>query len=113
MDEELNYLKQQFGEENWRWQVTQIIAEIPSGYLATYGRIAEIANQQLGLNVNARNIAWLRRHIYELRTHDTTIPLHRIAKKGDVNSSADSETTRRYNNRLRGQEGSLRNTRWL
>ncbi len=112
MEEELKRIESQLREVEWRWQVTLIISQIPSGYLATYGCIACIANRKHGLNIIARNVAWLRGYLYALLTHDTQLPLHRIAKVNDVDSTADSKETRCYNNRLRGQEGSLRNPRW-
>lgn len=111
MEEELCDVEKELRDSpgEWQWHAAQVIAEIPSGRLATYGCIAQIANQRLGCNLNARNIAWLRRHLYGLLVlgHDTRVPLHRVAKVGDVESLADSEETRRYNDRLRGQEGSL------
>ena len=113
MEEELEQIEDQLRVEEWRWQVTQIIAKIPSGYLVTYGRVAEMANQIYDLNINARNVAWLRNHLYELLTHHTQVPLHRIAKIGDVDSSADSDETKNFNDRLRGLEGSLANPLWL
>ena len=113
MEEELNRIENQLRVEEWRWQVTQIIAQIPSGYLVTYGRVAEIANQTYGLNIGARNVAWLRKHLYGLLTHNTQVPLHRIAKIGDVHSFADSKETKSLNDKLREQEGSLTNPLWL
>ena len=112
MKEEFQRIEELLRKKEWRWHATQIIAEIPSGYLATYGCVAEFANQQHGLNIIARNVAWLRKHLYELLSHDTQIPLHRVAKVGDVNSLKDSVKTKSYNDRLRQQEGSLTNPRW-
>ena len=99
-------------KNEWRWHVTQIITEIPSGHLATYGCITKIANQCFGHNLIPRNVAWLRGHLYKLLKHDTQVPLHRVAKAGDVESLADSDETKEYNDRLRGQEGSLENPVW-
>ena len=58
MEEELKRIESQLRVSEWRWQVTQVIAQIPSGYLVTYGRVAEIANKTYGLNIGARNVAW-------------------------------------------------------
>ena len=113
MDEELRNIEEQLLEKPWRWYVTQTIAQIPCGYLATYGYIATITNKQHNLNIIPRNVAWLRKHLYSLLTHDTQVPLHRVAKFDDVNSLADSIKTKNYNDRLRGQEGSLTNPFWL
>ena len=112
MDEELQHIEKLLREKEWRWHVTQVIAEIPSGYLATYGCIAEFANHQYDLNIIPRNVAWLRKYLYGLLTHETQVPLHRLSKVGDVKSLADSEKTKSYNDNWRGEEGSLENTRW-
>ncbi len=114
MEEELKnielILRDSAGE--WQWNVAQIITQIPHGYLVTYKALAEYANSLFGYCLIARNIAWLRRRLYELLTHETQIPLHRIAKVRDINSLADSEITKRYNDRLRAHEGSLQNPIW-
>lgn len=107
MLEELEKIREQLEQNPWRWDVAKVIAEIPSGHLATYKCIAQIANRRHGHNLIPRNIAWLRRHLYELLTHDTQVPLHRVMGIGDVNSCHDSAKTKCYNDRLRGQEGSL------
>ena len=111
MEEELFDFEEELRDSRgeWQWHAARIITEIPPGRLATYGCIAQIANQQLGRNLTPRNIAWLRRRLYEQLPlgHDTQVPLHRVAKVGDVESLADSKITKRYNDRLRGQEGSL------
>ena len=99
-------------KEEWQWHVTLIITQIPFGHLATYGCIGNVANQLFGHNLIPRNVAWLRSHLYEELTHDTPVPLHRLAKVRDVQSLADSEITKQYNDRLRGQEGSLTNPIW-
>ncbi len=113
MEEELKRIESQLRVNVWCWQVTQVIAQIPSGYLVTYGRVAEIANKTYGLNIGARNVAWLRGHLYDLLTHNTQVPLHRIAVIGDVYSIADSKETKICNDILRGQEGLLENPLWL
>ncbi len=114
MEEELQRIEKQLrnSKDEWQWHVTRIITEIPSDHLATYGCIAKIANQCFGHTLISRNVAWLRKHLYKLLTHDTQVPLHRVAKAGDVESRADSEETKEYNDRLRGQEGSLTNLVW-
>ena len=99
-------------ENQWHWHVAQAISEVPRGYLATYGAIAEVVNQDYHLNIGARNVAWLRKKLYSLLSHNTKVPLHRIAKEGDVESLGDSETTKMYNDRLREEEGSLANPKW-
>ena len=96
----------------WRWHAAQTISEILSGCLATYGRVAEITNQRHGLNIVPRNVGWLRGYLYFLRGHETAVPLHRIAKVGDVKSLADSPDTKKWNDQRRGQEGSLQNPLW-
>ena len=114
MQEELRsietYLRN--SKNNWRWHTAQIISEVPTGNIATYGAIAEAVNRRHNLNISSRNVAWLRGKLYELLGHDTIVPLHRIAVAGDVNSKRDSETTKSYNDRLREKEGSLENPVW-
>lgn len=114
MKEELNgieaVLRNSPGE--WQWHVAQMIATIPSGQIATYGAIAEAVNRIHGHSINARNVAWLRGKLYELLSHDTMVPLHRVAKVGDIESLADSKETKSYNDELRGREGSLQSPVW-
>jgi alkylated DNA nucleotide flippase Atl1 len=114
MNNELGLIESELrsSKNQWRWKVTSLITEIPSGYLITYGELANCAKKEHGLNIQARNVAWLRKRLYGILGHDTEVPLHRIAKKGDVGSWADSEKTRSYNNRLRADEGSLQNPKW-
>ena len=114
MEEELQSIESQLrnSKDEWRWHVTRIIAEIPPGHLATYGCITKIANQCFGHTLIPRNVAWLRGHLYGLLTHNTHVPLHRVAKAGDVESLEDSDETKEHNDRLRGQEGSLKNPVW-
>lgn len=96
----------------WRWYVAMVIDEIPRGHLASYGTIACGANERYGLNTVAQNVGWLRRHLYTIPDRDTTLPLHRIATAGDERSENDSERTRRENENLREEEGSLINPVW-
>lgn len=114
MKEDLQGIEAQLrnSKEEWRWHVALIITQIPFGHLATYGCIGNVANQLFGHNLIPRNVAWLRNRLYEELTHDTPVPLHRLAKVGDVQSRADSKETKRCNDRLRGQEGSLANPIW-
>ncbi len=114
MERELQCFEKQLrnSKDEWQWHVTRIITEIPSGHLATYGCITEIANQCFGHTLIPRNVAWLRKHLYGLLSHDTQVPLHRVAKTGDVESLADSDETKEYNDRLRRREGSLENPVW-
>lgn len=100
---------------DWEQKVKQLINDdiIPSGYLISYGRLAELVNQKHGLNIGPRNVAYLRRKLYGILGHQTNVPLHRIAKKGDVKSLFDSERTRKENNLRRGKEGSLTNPKWV
>lgn len=89
------------------------INAIPSGMLATYGRIAELTNAAAGTTISARQIAWLRKQLYGFLTHDTDVPLHRVAKQGDVWSNHDSDDTRLINTELRTEEGSINGNSWL
>lgn len=97
---------------DWAVSATQIIALIPSGTLASYGSIADKTNDRFGSEIQARNIGWLRRHLYELTNRDSTLPLHRIACQGDVFCERDSERTREESIPLRRKEGALNNTKW-
>ncbi|GAA5482735.1 MGMT family protein [Haloferula sargassicola] len=97
----------------WRRAAYNQINVIPKGMLASYGRIAELTNLAAGTAVSARQIAWLRRRLYGFLTHDTEVPLHRVAKMGDVASKHDSEDTRRINTELRIQEEITGGGSWL
>ena len=114
IEKELQGIESQLrtSKDEWQWHVTRIIAEIPSGHLATYGCIAKIANQCFGHTLIPQHVAWLRKHLYGLLLHNTHVPLHRIAKAGDVESLADSDKTKKHNDRLRSREGSLDNPVW-
>jgi hypothetical protein len=111
-------LKRSKGE--WKWKVYQLINEetIPPGYLINYGRLEELTNEKYRTIINARNVANLRRKLYGYKrggeyVFPKNLPLHRIAKKGDVKSEYDSDQTRQENNLLRGKEGSLMNPIWI
>jgi alkylated DNA nucleotide flippase Atl1 len=114
MEEELNSIEADLRNSpgEWQWHVAQMIATIPSGQLATYGAIAAAVNHIHGHSINARNVAWLRGKLYELLTHDTAVPLHRVAKAGDIESLYDSQETKSINDELRRREGSLHNPIW-
>lgn len=98
----------------WRWKTALLICEIPEGCLVNYGAIAKCVNNKFGLNINARNVAWLREYLYNnLRNeHKTAIPLHRIAKKGDYKSKHDSVQTCEINEKKRKKEGTYNNESW-
>jgi alkylated DNA nucleotide flippase Atl1 len=98
--------------QEWRWHATEVMARVPPGFLASYGEIARITNERYGHQINARNVAWLRRHLYEISKRTATIPLHRIARKGDLHCEYDSKRTREESLVLRGKEGTLKNPRW-
>ena len=89
-----------------------MILEIPSGRLATYGCIARIAVHRFGPHgsFTARRVAEFRRTLYEILGHETQVPLHRIAKQGDLTSQADSPETGYENNRRRQREGTPRDS---
>ena len=108
----MNPLEEFRAAATWRRHALDVIRQIPSGWLATYGRIAELVRQR-GYSVNARNIAWLRERLYGILGHDTDVSLHRIARVGDINSLADSEDTKELNDRLRREEGFFENQQWL
>lgn len=98
--------------KEWRCAVTKVINEIPTGYLANYGAIAELANSQYGTEIGARNVGWLRRHLYEITNRSTSLPLHRIACQGDARCEYDSERTREESIPLRRAEGTLNQPKW-
>lgn len=100
-------------KNEWQYKVYQLINEVPPGHVITYGGLAKRANRKYGLNINARNVANLRRRLYGLLTHDTEVPLHRMAKAGDALSQFDSPETQKYNQRLRTPEGSWPEPKWL
>ena len=100
-------------KDEWEFNVYQLIKEIPKGCVITYGGLAKRTNARFGLNINPRNVANLRRKLYGLLTHDTDIPLHRIAKQGDSKSKYDRPETQVYNQRLRSAEGSWPEPTWL
>ncbi len=98
--------------DSWRRITFEEISRIPSGYLATYGRIAEKTNER-GHGISARNVAWLRERLYQVLGHETRVPLHRVAKQYDVDSLHDSEETKQINDVKRRTEGFFAHPRWL
>jgi alkylated DNA nucleotide flippase Atl1 len=96
----------------WRLAAFNVICDIPRGSLASYGYIAG-AIRETGFSVSPRTIGWLRRRIYGFLGHESEVPLHRVARAGDVHSRADSERTRARNDMLRQAEGSIERPNWL
>ena len=76
-----------------------------SSRLATYGCLASIYHRRHGHQIGALTVANARKWLYGLLTHDTRVPLHRIASEGDLHSKNDSPETQCYNRVLRGREG--------
>ena len=115
VSKELNQIKSELcsSKNQWRWHTARVIDSIPPGHLATYGYVANVVNKTHGLCITARNVGWLRKYLYIKLTHKTDVPLHRIAKKGDVDSLKDSGETREVNKIKRGEEGSLECPKWL
>ena len=99
--------------EEWRRHAFNAIDAIPYGHVATYGYIASQVESQTGSNPGSRNVAKLRRRLYGILSHDTTLPLHRVAKQGDGESNYDSEETKEINKKRREAEGFFANPRWL
>ncbi len=96
----------------WRWHAAQVIGDVPSGHLCSYGVIAAETNRRTGLRISPRNVAWLRRHLYDRTNRKTAIPLHRLAKAGDTSGGADSQRTRDDERALRMREGSWERPQW-
>ena len=96
----------------WQWHVATLITRVPSGRLITYGRLAEWANASYGLRVGASNVAWLRTHLQNLLGDNTAVPLHRLAKAGDLYSRRETAARKRLNEQLRASEGSLARPLW-
>lgn len=93
----------------WQVRAVEIISAIPSGWLASYGSIA----QRLGNRNGARSVGELRRELYRVLGYEPRLPLHRVCTQGDILSLRDSEETRERNTRLRSEEGSLESPLWL
>ena len=88
-----------------QWNLAQIILEIPSGRIATYGCLAEIHERRHGQALVPVMVGKTRVRLYELLTHDTHVPLHRVATQDDLYSEQDSSYTRWCNMKLRHEEG--------
>ena len=99
-------------QKPYRRPAFEEICNTHPGQLISYGRIAELVRERHDIPVVARTIGWFRRELYRILTHDTTVPLHRVATRGDVESENDSPRTREVNNRLRDQEGSRVDPHW-
>ena len=89
-----------------------LITRVPAGRLITYGRLAEWANASHGLHIGASNVAWLRSHLQNLLGDSTAVPLHRLAKTGDLYSLQETPARKRLNDQLRASEGSLAHPLW-
>lgn len=96
----------------WQWHVATLIMRVPAGRLITYGRLAEWANASYGLHVGASNVAWLRTHLQNLLGDSTAVPLHRLAKAGDLLSLQEPPARKKRNDQLRASEGSLAHPMW-
>jgi len=100
-------------KNEWEFKVYQLIKRIPKGCVITYGGLAKWVNRNHRLKIIARNIGNLRNKLHDFLGHDSDLPLHRIAKKGDARSEYDSPKTRKYNQGLRTAEGSWPEPTWL
>ena len=100
---ELEAISEQLTETQWK--LVQIILEIPSSRLATYGCLALIYYRRHDHQISAQMVARTRKKLHGLLTHDTRVPLHRIASEGDLYSKKDSPETQCYNTVLRNREG--------
>jgi len=98
--------------DDWRVKVFRLIQRIPAGHLISYGELARWANQEFGLHLNPRNMAWLRGQIYGIIGHETEIPIHRIATQGDTESTKDHEYTQQVNREKRTAEGTYPHPKW-
>lgn len=114
-DEQLTLLESALkGSSNeWRLKVLSLVRQIPPGSLISYGNLARWANKEFGLDIGPRNAAWLRKKIYWIVGHDTSIPIHRIANDGDTKSTRDHSITQHINRHKRSEEGSFYNPVWL
>ena len=101
-------------KNEWEWKVANLIKEIPEGHIITYGTLAEWVNLVFSLNIVSRNTANLRRKLYRLLAdHNPALPLHRIAKKGDLHAKKDSDITRPFVEKRRREEGSWITPKWF
>ncbi len=94
--------------------VARLIARIPYGKIASYGKIAEWAEQKHQYSGGeGRFIANIRSKIYSLIDHYTNFPLWRLATQGDDHAENDSIITRIYGMEKRLEEGSWENPIWF
>lgn len=94
--------------------VARLIARIPYGKIASYGKIAEWAEQKYQYSGgNARVIANIRAKIYSLIEHYTDFPLWRLATQDDPTAQKDSVITRIYAMEKRIEEGSWDDPIWF
>jgi hypothetical protein len=96
----------------WQWHAATRIAEIPYGQLINYKRFADWVNATCALRINASNVAWLRRYLYAALGRNTSLPLHRLAKAGDVHSRHDSADLKAHHDTRRAAEGILTAPVW-
>jgi alkylated DNA nucleotide flippase Atl1 len=94
--------------------VALLIARIPYGKVASYGKIAEWAQSKYSYSDgNARVIANIRMKLYGILEHYTDFPLWRLATSSDEHASNDSVLTRIYSMEKRIEEGSWDNPIWF
>ncbi|MCB1805275.1 MAG: MGMT family protein [Candidatus Competibacteraceae bacterium] len=94
--------------------VAKLIARIPYGKIASYGKIAEWAESKYQYTGgNARVVANIRGKIYGLIEHYTDFPLWRLASQQDDHAANDSIVTRIYGMEKRIEEGSWNNPIWF
>jgi alkylated DNA nucleotide flippase Atl1 len=95
-------------------QVAVLIARIPYGKVASYGKIAEWAQSKYGYSGgNARVVANIRMKLYGILEHYTDYPLWRLATSSDEQASNDSVLTRIFGMERRVTEGSWNNPIWF
>ena len=97
-ERELNGIRWELSE--WEWAVAEAILKIPPGHLITYKCLSVFATGKDA----SRATGNLRNKLYRLLGHRTKVPLHRVAKQGDLTSEYDSPKTRRENAKRRKKE---------
>jgi methylated-DNA-protein-cysteine methyltransferase related protein len=76
-----------------------IVRQIPSGYVATYGQVAELAN----LPGQARLVGYA---LFQIHLQSTDIPWHRVVNaKGEISHSPFRQGTDYLQRSLLEQEG--------
>jgi len=101
-EEELDAIRWELSE--WEWAVAVAILKVPPGRLITYKCLSILATGRDA----SRAVGNLRNKLYRLLGYKTKVPIHRIAKKGDLTSEWDEPETRPVNARLRKREGTPR-----